>query len=140
MKPLIIITLTILLSCAGLQAADYKSVVDSYPQLAKEAGIIQLGKTIEIDGYLYRVMGECKSVVEDIWIQFIDTTVPGPIDNDPDFAARIVLYENELIMVDVYEIDAGIEIIKAHCEKHNIEMKGFIHFADPVKIPNDNEI
>ena len=140
MKPLIIITLSILLSCVSLQAADYKSLVDLYPEQAKEGQFIQLGETVELKGYLWRVTGECKSVVYDIWIQFLDSTAYGELDNKPDIAIRIILEDNQLYVANSYTIDEAIEAIKAHCKKHDIEMKGFIHFAEPVKIPNDNEI
>jgi len=123
----------------NIQDTEYKSAVDLYPEAAKKAGIIQLGETQEILGYEYRVFAECKSINADIWIQFIDTTVVEEIDNEPDFAVRIMLYEGELLMIDIYEVDYALEVVKYHCEENNVEYKGFIHFADPVRIRGDNE-
>lgn len=142
MKAVIIITLSIFLSCAGLeiQANDYKSAADLYPKQAETAGLLQLGGIEELDGDLCRTMGECKSVINDSWFQFYDVAENGDFDNEADFAIFFMLYENEFVVLGLYTPEQAIEIITDHCKKHDVETQGFIHFADPVKIRKDNEI
>jgi len=140
MKALIIITLSIFLGCGGLQAAEYQSIVDLYPKQAEAAGVLRLGEVEEIDGSLIRTSAECKSVMTDSWFQFYDIAVNGEFDNEADFAIFMMLYENEFRVIELFTIDEAIEIITDHCEQYNIETRGFIHFADPIKVRKGSEI
>lgn len=139
MKALLIITLSILLSCGGPQSAEYQSVVDLYPKQAEAAGLLQLGGVEEIEGELCRTMGECKSVVSDSWFQFYDVAENGEFDNRADFAIFFILHENQFKALGVYTPEEAIKVITDHCKNHNVETQGFIHFAEPVKVRGDNE-
>ena len=145
MKALIIIALSMFLSCAGPQVVGqqsdgYKSIVDLYPKQAEAAGVLQLGEVEEIEGSLLRTFAECKSVKTDSWFQFYDIAENGEFDNEADFAVFIVLYKDQFKAIEVFTADEAIKIITDHCKKYNIEIQGFIHYADPVRIRYDNEI
>lgn len=125
----------------SINAADkYKSMTELYPEQTKSQGLIGLGETTtESDNNQYRVMAECKHLVNDIWLQFMDTTDEqygsGELDNIVDFVIKFQLVDGEFYRTTTYYFEDIIPQLYKYCKENNMEIKDWIHFAKPLVLP-----
>jgi len=124
---------------------DYKCMAELYPNETQEQNLLPLGgMVIESDNHQYRVMAECKHLVNNIWLQFMDTTNTlygcGELDNIPDFVIKFELIDGEFYRMATYLFEDIMLQLYTYCEKNNISIKSWIHFAKPLQIPTGPKI
>jgi len=123
---------------------DYKCMAELYPTKTQEQGLLALGETIvESDTHKYRVMAECKHLVNNIWLQFMDTTSEqftdrNELDDIPDFVIKFQLIDGDFYRITTYCLEDIMPQLYKYCEKNNMSIKNWIHFAKPLKIPKIN--
>jgi len=135
-----IITMLVIFVFSVSAAEKYKSMAELYPEQTKSQGLIGLGETVlESDGNQYRVMAECKHLINDIWLQFMDTTDPnygsGEIDNVVDFVIKFQLIDDEFYRITTYCFEDIMPQLYKYCKENNMEIKDWVHFAKPFVTP-----
>ena len=143
------ILLTVLISLVFLAtpalADNYKCLAELYPEQAEYIGCPKLGGYIEGTGEMggqHRIIGECKDPRQDVWLQFIDTTVmgTGKLDGQCDAVMQIYLIDNKLHIGQMFTCEEIEASLIRFCEDYGIKMEDFIHRAEPQPIKSYMEI
>jgi len=107
----------------------YKCFTELYPELAEKHQVPLLKGFIIYNGSKYFVLSECKYLIEDKWILWIDrssSSSDNKLDGFCDAAVMLMLINGQLA-IKALRCSCAYAIVCSYCKQDNIDLKEFVH-------------